>query len=198
MHFSETTLAMTIVATRDMEPEEEITISCKSYLLSTCRRDPNDQQTSDIDTGLLYEERKESLHNIWGFNCTCSLCSASPDDRSESDKRRTEIQILKEMVVRLAQRGEFPQAIEASEKLFNVIKAEDLEASMTDMYEIPARLHYHVGNLEKASEYTRRSLLTLEGFVVPGSKEEKKVEMLRSVLARIQGEMEGKETRSPE
>ncbi|KAK3314330.1 hypothetical protein B0H66DRAFT_483703 [Apodospora peruviana] len=181
MHFSEKTLAMTIVAARDIEPGEEITISY-------------------IDTGLPYSERQETLHTIWGFNCTCSLCSAPPEARKASDARRTEIQILKEKVIRLAQRGEFHKAIDNAENLFAVIDEEGLTASMTDMYEIPARLYYQVGNLEKASDYTKRSLRALEeGFeVVPGSKEEKKIDVLRKVLARIEAEMEEEKRREDE
>ncbi|KAM7195077.1 hypothetical protein V8F33_006946 [Rhypophila sp. PSN 637] len=64
-------LAMAAVATRDIEPAEEISISY-------------------IPLGMPTLYRRKSLSN-WSFKCTCSLCSSGTDSPSESDKRRNRL-----------------------------------------------------------------------------------------------------------
>ncbi|KAM7191950.1 hypothetical protein V8F20_009074 [Naviculisporaceae sp. PSN 640] len=170
-HFSEKTLAMTIVASRDIGPEEELTISY-------------------IDPTLAYAERQSTLHQIWGFTCTCSLCSLPLPERKASDKRRAEIQRLNDIVIQQAQSGNFRQAIKPSENLIRLIRDEGLVESMKEtMYDIPATLYFHVGHLEKAREYTLLSLEAILGDGLPvdeGSKEEEKVRTLRAHLERIE------------
>ncbi|KAK3348998.1 hypothetical protein B0T25DRAFT_609423 [Lasiosphaeria hispida] len=170
MHFSETTLAMTVWSSRDIEPGEEITITY-----------------SDAD--MTYAERKKTFSEVWGFDCTCNLCTASEERRNASDARRLKIHMLRERVLKRAKEGDFKRAIKATEELFQVADEEGLTPHMGDLYEIPARLYYQIGDLEKAREYTKRSLYQVEGLGVPGGKDIERVEVLKGVLSRIENEM---------
>ncbi|KAK4119155.1 SET domain-containing protein [Parathielavia appendiculata] len=176
IHFSETTLSMTVWSARDIEPEEEITITYTG-------------------AGLTSKERHKSLENVWGFKCQCSLCTAPPVVLKASDTRREEIRRLQDKVVELAQQGRFSKAIEAAERLFTLVDEEGLTEQMGDMYEVPARLYYHVGNLEKALEYTLKVRHEIDGYGVPGTLGEQKIEMLKGVIARIEREITNKQER---
>ncbi|KAM7189665.1 hypothetical protein V8F33_009913 [Rhypophila sp. PSN 637] len=171
MRFSEKTLAMTIVASRDIEPGEELTISY-------------------IDATLPYKDRQSTLQEIWGFKCTCPLCSLSRHQRRASDERRTEIQTLKQEAIELAQAGKFHDAIGISEQLIKVIGQEGLTLAIPDVYDIPAALYYHIGNLVKAREYNFLSLMALQELgPEEGSKEEEKVKKIKETLDKIEEEL---------
>ncbi|GAB1318014.1 hypothetical protein MFIFM68171_08224 [Madurella fahalii] len=173
IHFSETTLAMTVWTAEDIEPGEEITITYSA-------------------AGMPSKERREILERIWGFKCQCSLCTASPEALNASDARRTQIPLLQEEVVKLAQKGEFEKALEEAETLFKIVEEEGLTDQMGGMYEVPARLYYHVGNLEKALEYTLKVKHEIDGFGVPGKFGAEKLKMLKGVIERIERELEEK------
>ncbi|KAK4112494.1 SET domain-containing protein [Canariomyces notabilis] len=176
IHFSETTLAMTVWAARDIEPGEEITITYSA-------------------AGMTSKERQQTLEKVWGFKCQCSLCTSSPEALNASDTRRAQIPSLREEVVKLAQKGEFNKAITAAETLFSLVEEEGLTEQMGDMYEVPARLYYHVGNLEKALEYTLKVKHEIDGYGFPGKLGMEKLKMLKGVIARIERELKDKKKR---
>lgn len=122
----------------------------------------------------------------------CSLCTASPEALNASDTRRLRIPFLQEEVVKLAQKGEFEKALEEAEALFSIVEEEGLTDQMGGMHEVPARLYYHVGNLEKALEYTLKVKHEIDGFGVPGKFGMEKLEMLKGVIERIERELEEK------
>jgi hypothetical protein len=111
---------------------------------------------------------------------------ASPDARNASDSRRIEIRHLQDEVVSLAQQGEFGTAVEQAERLFSLVEEEGLTEQMSGMYEVPARLYYHVGNLEKALEYTLKVKHEIDGYSVPSKQGREKLKMLEGVVARIE------------
>ena len=56
-----------------------------------------DNSCTDTGHGMPYEDRQRTLSG-WNFNCTCSLCTASPKERARSDKRRYRLRdILQEL-----------------------------------------------------------------------------------------------------
>lgn len=73
--------------------------------------------------------------------------------------------------------------------MFGLVEEEGLTEQMGNMYEVPARLYYHVGNLEKALEYTVKVRHEIEGHGVPGKLEEEKIKMLQGVIERIEQEI---------
>jgi tetratricopeptide (TPR) repeat protein len=100
--------------------------------------------------------------------------------------------LLQDKVIELAQKGKFNEAIEAAERLFSLVDKEGLTEHLGGMYEVPARLYYHVGHLEKALEYTLKVRDEIDGYGAPGKLGEEKIEMLKGVISRIEQEIKNK------
>lgn len=79
IRFTPSSLAVSIVALKDIEPGEEITITY-------------------VPMGQTREERRAGLLK-WGFNCNCSLCTASKAEVAASDYRRKKIKQLRQEVM---------------------------------------------------------------------------------------------------
>ncbi|KAL2256392.1 hypothetical protein VTK26DRAFT_1742 [Humicola hyalothermophila] len=168
---------MTVWAVRDIEPGEEITITYSA-------------------TGMPSKERQETLEKVWGFKCQCSLCVSSPEVLNASDTRRERIRSLREEVITLAQQGEFNKAVQSAETLFKLVEEEGLTEQMGDMYEVPARLYYHVGNLEKALELARKVKSEIDAHGPPGKLETEKIKMMEAVIKRIEQEIRDKKEKA--
>jgi len=76
---NETTLAMEVIALRDIHAGEEI---LNSYL--------------DSSVELSSRERQKKISGEWNFSCSCSICAG--DGVAESDERRREITKAKERI----------------------------------------------------------------------------------------------------
>ncbi|KAK3900050.1 hypothetical protein C8A05DRAFT_46035 [Staphylotrichum tortipilum] len=176
IHFSPTTLSMTIWAARDIKPGEEITITYSA-------------------AGMTSKERLETLEKVWGFACTCSLCTSSTEELGASDANREEIRSLQEKVIDLAQQGQFRKSVAAAERMFSLIEEEGLTEQMGDMYEVPAQLYYRIGDLYKALEYFRKARHEIDGYGVAGKLGEEKIRELEELIQQIEREMEKKRTR---
>lgn len=78
------------------------------------------------------------------------------------------------------------------------MELEGLTEQMGGMYEIPARLYYHIGNLEKALEYTLKTRREIDAYGVPDENGEEKVKMLKGVIERLEKEINDKRTKREE
>jgi len=123
---------------------------------------------------------------------TCSLCTAPQNQIQASDANREEIRLLQDKVVELAQAGKYRKAVEAAERMFSLIEEEGMTEHMGGMYEIPARLYYHIGNFEKALEYTLKVRNEIDGYGLPGKLGEEKIKMLKGVIKQIKQMMREK------
>jgi hypothetical protein len=132
---------------------------------------------------------------VYTCHSQCSLCTGPREALNASDARREEIRLLEDKVVEVAQTGEYTKATETAERMFSLIEEEDLTMHMRDKYEVSARLYYHVGNLEKALEYTLKVRHEINAYGVPGKLGEEKLEMLEGVIARIEKEINEKKGR---
>ncbi len=103
--------------------------------------------------------------------------------------------MLQTEVVRLAQKGEFNKAVKATESLFSLVEQEGLTEQMGGMYEVPAQLYYHVGNLEKALEYTLKVKHEVDGYGMPGKLGREKIKMLEGDINRIERKLREKRQR---
>jgi len=161
-----------------------ISVLSQSYSPRSNRQEP------DSSIELTYPERQEKLSSIWGFDCTCALCTASESIRNASDARRLKFRSLRNDVLQLAQDGEFDKAVAATKEMFAVVDEENLNVHIGDLYEIPARLHYQIGDLENAHRYFKRSMAELDSWGVPGPEEEASLENAKGIMARLEEEME--------
>ncbi|KAL2118828.1 hypothetical protein VTJ04DRAFT_5787 [Mycothermus thermophilus] len=180
IHFSETTLAMTVWAARDIEEGEEITITYSP-------------------AGMPSKERRDMLERAWGFKCECSLCTAPPEVIEQSDANRQEVRSLQDKAIELAQQGEFHKALESVDRLFLLADQEGMrEAVPVDIVEIAARLYYLVGDLEKAIEWTRKLQHEISGYGVPNELGQQKLKLLDSVMKRLERELVQKKAQEEE
>ncbi|KAI1137549.1 SET domain-containing protein [Hypoxylon sp. FL0543] len=149
------TLAVEVIAMRDIEIGEEITQSCKTPLMPTDFSEPNNTATPDVPLGLSYEDRKEDLKS-WGFNCTCSLCTASKSERAASDKRRARLQhIYHELNEAAVGRAELTAdtIYGLAHEMESLVREEKLEAQLLVHYGAVARAYMRVGKLDAARKY---------------------------------------------
>ncbi|KAK3324992.1 hypothetical protein B0H66DRAFT_511281 [Apodospora peruviana] len=138
-------LAMSAVATRDIEPGEEITIS---YL----------------PLGMPTTIRRKSLAN-WGFNCTCSLCSAPKEARDASDRRRER---LVELYYAMREPDtEYDTLVELTREFVDIVQIERLFPKVGEYYQAFMKLYYDYGDVESAYRYARTALKFAETFADP-------------------------------
>ncbi|KAI2601831.1 SET domain-containing protein [Hypoxylon sp. NC1633] len=134
--YSARTLAVEVIAIRDIEEGEEIT---QSY----------------VPLGLSYEDRREDLQN-WNFVCTCPLCAASGAQRARSNERRERLQqIYFELHEGVS--GKIDLAADAVDELTgemeSLVAEEKLETQLLVYYGLVARAYMRAGQLAGARRY---------------------------------------------
>ncbi|KAH6693539.1 hypothetical protein F5X68DRAFT_247852 [Plectosphaerella plurivora] len=162
MRFSESSSAATVIAFRDIEPGEEITISYARL-------------------GMSHQER-QTLLTDWGFKCTCDMCTAHPSVVAASDNRRAKITQLKTDILDYLDRGKVHGAVKMIREVIDVMEKENLRPLMTEQYETLARIQWALGAKEKGVKYARKSiqLLTDHGFMDPRDFDENLMGLLYS------------------
>ncbi|KAH8895247.1 SET domain-containing protein [Thozetella sp. PMI_491] len=172
IYFSEKAMTMVVWSLRDIEPGEEITISCNN---------PN------LHTGFTYQERQRTTADLWGFHCNCPLCSVNPEARAISDERRTSIRVLRAEIVQAINSGNLTRALEIDEELIDLVSKEDMTPHYRDYFQISAQLYNVVGNLDKAEEYVKIVLEELQRYGWPGPEEETTIDKFKRLLQSIEG-----------
>ncbi|KAK3905518.1 SET domain-protein 5 [Staphylotrichum tortipilum] len=143
--FTTKDLAMSVLATRDIEPGEEITISY-------------------VPLGITTTQRTRKLSN-WGFNCSCELCSAPPEAREASDQRRERM-----VEVYYAMQDEstsYNTLVELTREFIKLAQVERLLAKVGEYYQALMRIYYGFGDAETARKYGQASLKFAEIFSDP-------------------------------
>ncbi|KAI1418777.1 hypothetical protein F5Y12DRAFT_789601 [Xylaria sp. FL1777] len=141
VRFSPTSFDVKVVAFRDIEMGEEITISY-------------------IPMNYVKEKRQRDLRR-WGFECKCSLCTASKTEIAASDYRREKIASLQEDIIRAIGALDGTTAVRAVYEILALVEAEDIPSMVAAQYEILARLFWKAGDTETAIRYAQQSLDTL-------------------------------------
>ncbi|KAI1370211.1 SET domain-containing protein [Hypoxylon crocopeplum] len=134
--YSVRTLAVEVIAMRDIEAGEEIT---QSY----------------VPLGLSYEDRKEDL-KTWGFTCKCSLCTASKGKRTLSDRHRERLQEIYHGLNEgaIGKANLTADMVEnLTDKMEALVREEKLEAQLLVYYGVVARAYMRVGELAAARKY---------------------------------------------
>ncbi|KAI1171980.1 hypothetical protein F4777DRAFT_24389 [Nemania sp. FL0916] len=149
VRFSPISFDAKVVAFRNIEVGEEISIS---YIPLNHPR----------------EKRQRDLRR-WGFECKCSLCSASKTEIAASDYRREKIASLQEDVMKAISELDGSTAIRSSYEILALVKAEDIPTMVASQYEVIARLFWKAGEIETATKYAQQSLDTLAdlGYIDP-------------------------------
>ena len=135
-------------------------------------------------------QRRAAIKRSWGFDCSCSLCSAGNNFIRESNRRVTEIvkitKILNEVVSqneteREASRKHVTAAAEMAELLVSLYEQEKLYASIADGYRLAALVHSSIGNEWRAVKWA--ILAANVGLIHDGPEDEEVLDMRRLLLA---------------
>ncbi|KAI4870145.1 SET domain-containing protein [Hypoxylon rubiginosum] len=141
IRFTPTSLAVSVVVSRDIEPGEEITITY-------------------VPLGKTREERQDALLK-WGFSCTCDLCTASKAEVAASDYRRTKIKTMRQEVIKAVEAWDGTKAVKLTLEVLELMRDEDLEPLYSSQYEIIARLYWKAKDKKTGTKYAQMSIDTL-------------------------------------
>ncbi|KAI1500179.1 hypothetical protein F5X99DRAFT_410330 [Biscogniauxia marginata] len=152
VRFSTSNFAVSVIATTDISVGEEINISY-------------------IPVNYTRAERQAALRR-WGFDCKCSLCTASKAEIAASDYRRQKIETLRQQVMDAIDARDGTKAVKMTHEVLELLRAEELQSLYASQYELLARLYWKAGDNETATKYARISLETLEdqGYLEPSSE----------------------------
>ncbi|KAK0704896.1 hypothetical protein B0H67DRAFT_649295 [Lasiosphaeris hirsuta] len=153
IRLDEQTLAMVAKATRDIKPGEEI-------------------QISYIPLGLPQALRARALRN-WGFECTCSLCTAPPADREASDARRARLAEIRRTFGAMTA-GEvqvtYNEFRALSEEIVRIADRERLTTMMVEIHQELTRMWYQAGDYDEAVRYARRAVESAKAYSDTGTE----------------------------
>ncbi|RYP04755.1 hypothetical protein DL765_010073 [Monosporascus sp. GIB2] len=155
---SQPSLAARVIAFRDIEPGEELSLSY-------------------VDVGKTYEERQHALQR-WGFTCTCAMCTAPASEIAASDARRTRIRALKADIVEAlngrdgndkVKHKSLDRAIEMAHEVVALVHREELRSLYAEQYDALGRLYWAAGDRARGVAHARLSLKALKdiGYVEP-------------------------------
>ena len=127
---------------------------------------------ADVTFGEVSSERKQNLRK-WGFECTCDLCSAPPDEVAASDERREKIAALKQQAIQAFQAGKVYLSLKLTRQILPLLPKENLFQEMADQYENMSRIYYVMRDRKNATKYAKKSLgVLVEMGYLPWVQEE--------------------------
>ncbi|PKS11005.1 hypothetical protein jhhlp_002764 [Lomentospora prolificans] len=148
VRFSRNRLRMEVIAYRDIEAGEELSVAYTPLNIQT-------------------EARQKALR-LWGFNCTCSLCT-KPHLRDRSDRNRQRIQGVVVEMGKPENRNH--QALtELSDEMLELIGTEKLTALLGDFYGMLAESFSRLGDSDTALKYANLALTHQQEFRSPDHK----------------------------
>lgn len=160
--WSPKTLSQTIWTVKDIQPGEELSISC----MDQCSQQENhlkpqisltDVYPPDIPMGPDWRwfHRQNELRDNWNFKCTCSLCSTGSRNRQASDERRAKFSDLAQEYHQLNHhdtKGSL-KALQVLEKAMKINRKEPMLTSATPLLIQAAWTAYRGGHIGMAKRY---------------------------------------------
>ncbi|OTA68672.1 SET domain-containing protein [Hypoxylon sp. EC38] len=134
IRFTPSSLAVSIVALKDIEPGEEITLTY-------------------VPMGKTREERRAGLLK-WGF-------ISSKAEVAASDYRREKIKQLRQEVMEAVEAWDGTRAVKLTHEILELMRAEDLAPLYASQYEILARLYWKARDTRTGTKYAQMSIDTL-------------------------------------
>lgn len=162
--FSPHTAAMEVVAYRDIQRGEEITISYTHLSLSRT-------------------DRRQSLKNDWNIDCQCSLCRASATETTESEDRRKDIKKFQGKLAAATREGRYTDALAAADELMGLTAAEGVTPLMPEMHDMLAAIALDMGDYAGARRWGK---LALDGWEKFDSVDETQIASARWFMSFIE------------
>ena len=101
-------------------------------------------------------DRKTRMNNQWGFNCSCTLCSSTPDVLASSDIR---IELIDQLEAELNDLSADRTAdITSAEFLINLYKQERLDGVIGDAYMYAAFESAYLGFKRRTQMYAAMAI----------------------------------------
>ncbi|KAI0534918.1 hypothetical protein GGR58DRAFT_29962 [Xylaria digitata] len=129
--FDSNTFSQNVVAVRDVQPGEELSVAY-------------------IDPVLTRSERMRRLKS-WGFECTCERCTANETQVAESDENVLEMQRLWKELDNYSASSRATPAM--AERLISLYNQEGLQSRIQEAHYRAAVEWIGIGEIEKASEH---------------------------------------------
>ncbi|KAK5652414.1 hypothetical protein OQA88_10456 [Cercophora sp. LCS_1] len=167
IRFSGQTLALEIVAYRDIQPGEEITLS---YFALNLR----------------YHQRVKAIKG-WGFECSCPFCQADEETRRNSDRRRDDIEAI---LMAMKRRENITRDVlsRAVVKLEEIVEEEGLSAQMGDLLYLVADACLAARDLKLAREIGEEALKVQRRYAGVDNERSYEVVQLLEVLDKLEHE----------
>ncbi|KAL2158713.1 hypothetical protein VTH06DRAFT_4195 [Thermothelomyces fergusii] len=162
--FSERRLTMEVVAFRDIEPGEEISMSY-------------------VPLEMHMGERREYLKNNWEFDCACSLCRSPQEDIDNTTKWRDKVRSLRETVKNARSEGFQENAIAMAEEWLMVSEWDKTPPLMAEYHHTLADLYFLKGDMANATMYAR---MAMDEWLRLGSVDDEQLEQSRLFLRRLE------------
>ena len=136
----------------------------------------------DAEFGLTYAQRQSQLKARWGFTCTCSLCSASPDEIEESDLRRERIKELRDNVLVHINKRQFRHAIKGHKEMTKLVQKERLVSQTGEHHWVLTKLYAAAGDRENTIKYAKMAYAELKRNQQGGTEMEDTMKELKQFL----------------
>ncbi|KAH6722072.1 hypothetical protein BKA61DRAFT_167363 [Leptodontidium sp. MPI-SDFR-AT-0119] len=134
--FDPHTLMHKVHATRIIEPGEELTFSYT-----------DEKQT--------YPTRQQVIEAHWGFRCSCRLCSASEDERLQSDNRLRRIAVLRKSLFSFTSHSFRITSSDLALELVSLYEEEGLDGVLAEAYMVAALWQCASEKIEDTKKWAR-------------------------------------------
>lgn len=105
--------------------------------------------------------RRKAIKRSWGFDCSCSLCSQSPQFVRESNRRIVQINALIKVFSRTNSKTKMIRGtVNEAELLVSLYEQERLHAGVTEAYRLAALSYSAVGNEWMAVKWAMKAVET--------------------------------------
>ena len=173
---------MEIVAQQDIEPGEEITITCAFSAFGFLSHVAHLTHV-DIPQNLYTADRQKMISRR-GFTCSCPVCS-SPTATAASDTNKARIQSILETLRDLGSKRTEAVLDELWEEMLGVLAEEALWSQVAEFAMLWADLYWIAGGKVKAKEMAARGLR--ERVFYTGEDSER-AEKARAFVKRFDGQ----------
>jgi len=129
------------------------------------------------------DQRREHLQQVWGVDCSCSLCRSTDEAAiSDSDHRRERIGELRQSVMQASSERYFENALVMAREWVGIGEEEGIPPLLAEYYDIVARLSFDVGDLQDAKRYAQ---LALDAWMRFGSVDDADLEAARGYVREL-------------